>query len=181
MFPQRVAPAMTWSSSLADTARVIAESCIYAHNTAAGGGGYGQNIGAGFLPTSMGQFVTDGLYNSEVNSYVYFGGEPDINTLGNWGHFSQITWVGSTLLGCYTNDCSAAGLSGAVGIPPYFTVCNYGPAGKISASYKCILMPLTTMLGNVIGLFAGNVLPSIGLPSIDASFGCPSPVNCVNA
>ncbi|ETS86932.1 hypothetical protein PFICI_00760 [Pestalotiopsis fici W106-1] len=152
---------MTWSPTLAETARKIASSCIYGHDTSVDGGGYGQNIGAGFLSTAMGQFITEGLYNSEVNNYVYYGGEPNLNTLSQWGHFSQIVWKSSITVGCYTSDCSATGLSNAPGIPPYFTVCNYGPAG------------------NVIGGFGANVGPSIGLATVDASYGCPSRANCV--
>ena len=79
----------------------------------------------------MGSFITDGLYNSEVNNYVYFGGEPDVSKLNLWGHFSQIVWKGSTSVGCYTADCSSSGLQNAgPPIPPYFTVCNYAPPGE---------------------------------------------------
>ena len=57
--------------------------------------------------------------------------EPDVSTLNQWGHFSQIVWKGSSSVGCYTADCSATGLGNTGGgIPPYFTVCNYSPAGK---------------------------------------------------
>ena len=79
----------------------------------------------------MGNFVTEGLYNSEVNNYIYYGGEPDVSTLNGWGHFSQIVWKGSTSVGCYTADCSSGGLMNTdPWIPPYFTVCNYAPPGK---------------------------------------------------
>ncbi|KAF3012837.1 hypothetical protein E8E14_009668 [Neopestalotiopsis sp. 37M] len=155
------AVALTWSPTLAETARKIATSCIYGHNTTADGGGYGQNIGAGFMSTSMGQFITEGLYNSEVSNYIYFGAEPDLNTLSLWGHFSQIVWKSTTTVGCYTSDCTKTGLANAQGIPPYFTVCNYGPPG------------------NVIGAFATNIGTSLGQPSVDASYGCPSRANCV--
>jgi hypothetical protein len=80
----------------------------------------------------MGDFVTEGLYNGEVNNYHYYGGEPEVNTLGQWGHFSQIVWKGSTRVGCYTADCSSGGLGNAgPPISPYFTVCNYQPAGTL--------------------------------------------------
>ncbi|KAM0816787.1 putative CAP domain-containing protein [Seiridium cardinale] len=156
------AAAVVWSSSLADTARIIASSCVYRHNTTVHGGGYGQNIGAGFAATAMGQFVTEALYNGEVNAYTYYGGEPDVNTVGQWGHFSQIVWKGTSSVGCYTYDCSSAGLQNAVGIPPEFTVCNYAPAG------------------NVLGSFNANVSPGLGAPTIDASYECPSRANCAN-
>ncbi|EXJ55111.1 hypothetical protein A1O7_08036 [Cladophialophora yegresii CBS 114405] len=124
---------MVWNTNMADIAREIAETCVYGHVTSVGGGGYGQNIGAGYPPTplGMGNFITEGLYNDEVNNYVYYGTEPDVTTLNQWGHFSQIVWKGSLSVGCYTADCSSGGLTNAgPPIPPYFTVCNYSPAGK---------------------------------------------------
>ncbi|KXJ89560.1 CAP domain-containing protein [Microdochium bolleyi] len=156
---------LAWSSALAETARKITETCVYSFNTVTDGGGYGQNIGAGFPSNSMGSFITNGLYNPEVNSYTYYGGEPDYSTVGQWGHFSQIIWKGTSAIGCYTNDCSATGLANAPGIPPYFTVCNYLPAG------------------NVVGAFTSNIGAPLGRPSITQSYGCvsqPNPdVNCV--
>ncbi|KAK6082307.1 scp-like extracellular protein [Seiridium cupressi] len=156
------AAAVVWSSSLADTARIIASSCVYRHNTTVNGGGYGQSIGAGFAATAMGQFVTEALYNGEVNAYTYYGGEPDVSTVGQWGHFSQIVWKGTSSVGCYTYDCSSAGLQNAIGIPPEFTVCNYAPAG------------------NVLGSFDANVSPGLGEPTIYADYECPSRANCAN-
>lgn len=129
-----------------------------------GGGGYGQNIGYGFRPVNMGQFITTGLYNSEVNSYTYFGGEPDLNTLHAWGHFSQIAWKGTASVGCYSYDCTATGVANTVGrILPYFTVCNYAPQG------------------NIIGSFKTNVGVSLGRPTVFETYGCTSALNCVSA
>jgi len=81
----------------------------------------------------MGAIITDGFYNGEVESYTYYGGEPDTNTLHQWGHFSQIVWRDTSSVGCYTSNCTASGLGNiapSTGIRPYFTVCNYGPPGK---------------------------------------------------
>jgi hypothetical protein len=103
----------------------------------------------------MGSFITEGLYNGEVNSYVYFGMEPDLSTFGEWGHFTQIVWKSSSSVGCYTADCSATGLVNAgPPIPPYFTVCNYEPAGKsapvaLHTPFRFLqyLLPLVWMCG----------------------------------
>ncbi|EXJ88083.1 hypothetical protein A1O1_05011 [Capronia coronata CBS 617.96] len=126
------ANALTWSPSLADTARVLAQTCVYGHVTNINGGGYGQNIGAGYpaTPLGMGNFVTEGLYNGEVNNYVSYGSEPDLSQLDYWGHFTQIVWKSTSSVGCYTADCTASGLGAVDGsVPPYFTVCNYAPPG----------------------------------------------------
>ncbi|KAK6373619.1 hypothetical protein LTS17_008111 [Exophiala oligosperma] len=147
---------LTWSVALAATAQQIAETCVYGHVTNLNGGGYGQNIGAGYpgTPLGMGAFITEGLYNGEVNNYVYYGEEPDLSTLDQWGHFTQVVWKNTAAVGCYTADCSATGLQGVgPNVQPYFTVCNYAPPG------------------NFIGQFAPNVGVPIGLPSIDATYG----------
>ena len=101
-----------------------------------GGGGYGQNIGAGYTadPLSMGNFVTEGLYNSEVNLYTAYGSEPVIGDFTMWGHFTQVVWKSTDSIGCYTADCTAGGLANAGGIPPFFTVCNYAPPGMFDES-----------------------------------------------
>ncbi len=41
------AHALVWNEDLAQIAEGIAKSCTFAHNTAAGGGGYGQNLRQG--------------------------------------------------------------------------------------------------------------------------------------
>ncbi|KAH8648653.1 CAP domain-containing protein [Xylariales sp. PMI_506] len=124
-------PSLTWSPSLAETAMLIASSCVFQHDTSVNGGGYGQNIVAGFPSTAMGFAFTKDYYNGEVDSYTYYGGEPNINTASAWGHFSQIVWRSTTQVGCYTYDCSPkGGLQNSI-LPPYYTVCNYLPAGKI--------------------------------------------------
>lgn len=109
------------------------------------GGGYGQNIGTGYpaTPLGMGQFITEGLYNSEVNNYIYYGGEPDTSTLNQWGHFSQIVWQNTGSVGCYTQDCSTVGLTNAgPPIPPFFTVCNYSPPGKLFCLRALVRRPV---------------------------------------
>lgn len=101
---------------------------------------YGQNIGAGYLATQMGQIMTEGFYNPEAPQYTYYGREPTDQeleaTLHAWGHFSQMVWVGTATVGCYTTDCSNyPGQLGKINNPlirPIFTVCNYGPPGKSS-------------------------------------------------
>lgn len=83
----------------------------------------------------MSFLISDGFYNSEVNSYTYYGGEPDLDTFHEWGHFTQIVWkIDTNSVGCYTSNCTDQGLTfpngGGDGILPYFTVCNYGDPGK---------------------------------------------------
>lgn len=126
------APDIAWNQTLADIAQQIAQSCEYKHNTQAGGGGYGQNIGAGSTPDQIDAMITDGMYNNEMMLYPGYGSEPDMSSFEGWGHFSQIVWAGTTGVGCFTQHCTG-GLSGvSSSVSPYFTVCNYYPVGKYS-------------------------------------------------
>lgn len=50
-----------------------------------------------------------------------------------FGHFTQVVWMATTAVGCYTNYCSD-GISGSAGTddPAYFLVCDYSPFGEYS-------------------------------------------------
>ena len=95
------------------------------------GGGYGQNIGAGFTPGQVPAMITNGMYNGEINYYPGYGTEPSLANFAKFGHFTQIVWKTTTKVGCFTQYCSK-GLAntGNGNILPYFTVCNYSPPGK---------------------------------------------------
>lgn len=128
------APALSWDDDLAAIAQQIAETCVYEHNTEMGGGGYGQNIGAGAPDSDIPGMITNQMYNDEIGYYPGYGGEPDMGNFENWGHFSQIVWKDTTSLGCYTAHCPG-GLANTGGdVSPYFTVCNYKPPGKFLSS-----------------------------------------------
>lgn len=112
------------------------------------GGGYGQNIAAGVESSNISAVITELFYNAEERAYYdagnYGKGTQNEDANGNsvdgfdnddfhvWGHFSQIVWSNTTTVGCATVDCSAKGLASTGGnVAPYFTVCNYYPAGNI--------------------------------------------------
>lgn len=96
------------------------------------GGGYGQNIGAGTSPDGVPALITNEMYNNEIGFFPlpYGQAQPDMSNFDSWGHFSQIVWQSTTNIGCATVDCSASGLTNTgAGVSPWFTVCNYKPAG----------------------------------------------------
>jgi len=131
------APALTWSYKQAQIAQSIAETCVYAHNVTAGGGGYGQNIAAGVKPANISAIVTDLFYNGEVEWYanLYGQAQPSMTNFEHWGHFSQVVWKGTTQVGCATVDCTG-GLKGVSSdVAPYFTVCNYVNPGNYANEY----------------------------------------------
>ena len=118
---------------------------------------YGQNIAAGTPRTGISDIITDQFYNGEVNNFLpsYYGeATPDMSNFENWGHcksssprfvgtrthfvpVSQVVWAGSKKVACATQDCTKMG--GIKGLPsdfpPYFTVCNYYPAGNVGGAY----------------------------------------------
>lgn len=136
------AAALTWDDNLAAIAAQIASSCVYAHDTSAGGGGYGQNIGAGAPPEDAPKMITNQMYNGEIEAYPGYGGEPDMGNFEVWGHFSQIVWASTTSVGCATQHCPNGLANTGSGVSPYFTVCNYSPPGNFGGQYgKNVLAP----------------------------------------
>lgn len=55
-----------------ENARVLVKSCVWNHNTSIGGGGYGQNLAAGYANLDIGKAITGGWYEGEVGKYVVF-------------------------------------------------------------------------------------------------------------
>ena len=126
------APDLAWDDGLASTAGEIAASCVYAHDTSKGGGGYGQNIAAGVEPANISAIITDLFYNGEVGWYdgLYGQAQPDMTNFEHWGHFSQIVWKDTTHVGCATQHCSNGLANVGSDVAPYFTVCNYKNPGQ---------------------------------------------------
>jgi uncharacterized protein YkwD len=134
---------LAWDDKLAGIAAQIAASCVYAHDTSTGGGGYGQNIGAGSPPSDIPSMISDLMYNDEIGYYPGYGGEPDMSNFEKWGHFSQIVWKSTTTVGCATQYCPGGLANTGGGVSPYFTVCNYGPPGNFGGQYGAnVLAPL---------------------------------------
>jgi hypothetical protein len=123
-------PGLVWDDNMASIAAEIAASCVYAHNTQAGGGGYGQNIGAGAPDSEVAAMITNNMYNDEIGFYPGYGSEPDMTNFEKWGHYSQIVWKSTVGVGCFTQHCpnGLANVGSNVGL--FFTVCNYSPPGK---------------------------------------------------
>ena len=101
------------------------------------GGGYGQNIAAGVDQSGIDRVITDMFYDSEVNAYAAASDDYTSSSPGNfeeWGHMSQIVWVNTVEVGCHTTYCTSGLSNTGENVPPYFTVCNYGPPGKSCSS-----------------------------------------------
>ncbi|KAK2752464.1 hypothetical protein FQN54_008126 [Arachnomyces sp. PD_36] len=140
------ANALQWDENLVASAKMLANSCVYGHNTEYGGGGYGQNIGYGIGGQDVGRMITNLMYNDEFGYFenLYGQANPSMNDFESWGHFTQILWKDTTHVGCVTVPC--ASLQNADPNPsepiPY-TVCNYSPPGNYAGEYaKNVARPL---------------------------------------
>jgi len=148
------APVVSWCIDLADAAHQLASSCKYGHNTNLGVGGYGQNIAMYAATDNLGTeldfirtSITEYWYNGEISLYGNaYGGEPNMTTFHDWGHFSQIVWKDTVEVGCAVAYCGPE--TGLARYPGFYSVCNYSPAG------------------NRRGQFAANVLPPLGQKAI---------------
>jgi hypothetical protein len=79
--------------------------------------------------------ITNLMYNGEFGYYHWFGQNPDMSSFDSWGHLTQIVWKGTTHVGCATTVCTPLGNTPSSASLP-FTVCNYSPPGKWSASFE---------------------------------------------
>ena len=120
--PTTALPSMSWDATVAAAAQAWADQCNFSHNAA----GYGQNLyaSAGGGPPSPTAVVSSWV--SEVSAYNY-----SANTCnGTCGHYTQVVWRSSTLLGCGIKSCSTNTPFGAQFPNWYIVVCNYSPAGN---------------------------------------------------
>jgi len=120
--PTTPLPSMSWDATVAAAAQAWADQCNFSHYTA----GYGQNLyaSAGGGAPSPAAVVTSWV--SEVSNYNYSAN----SCSGTCGHYTQVVWRSSILLGCAIKACSTNTPFGAQFPNWYIVVCNYSPAGN---------------------------------------------------
>ncbi len=111
-------PPLTWSGTVAAVAQAHANKCVFQHSN----NQYGENIyatsGNGSPPGVVGSWV------SEAADYNYAS-----NTCNaTCGHYTQVVWANSSLLGCGMTVCNQNSPFG--GGSWEFWVCNYDPPGN---------------------------------------------------
>lgn len=80
---------------------------------------------------AIAQAITDMWHNGECMAYPkadYGLDTPNMTDFEVWGHFSQLVWVGSKMVGCKAQYCEPGTMYDNMGA--WFSVCNYFPAGK---------------------------------------------------
>ncbi|KEY73102.1 hypothetical protein S7711_04854 [Stachybotrys chartarum IBT 7711] len=133
---------LTWDSTLAEYATTIANGCVFAHDMTQGGGGYGQNLASWGSSSDISSRqvqtgaagVTNQWYNGEVMNWNFYGdaNPPSDSSPQLWGHFTQVVWASTERVGCATVSCPAGTV---LGLPSWYTVCNYEPAGNFGGQY----------------------------------------------
>lgn len=89
----------------------------------------------------LAQSISDYWYNNEIELYPGYGSEPVMSNFDAWGHYSQVVWVDSTVIGCGIAKCAAGTLES--GMDAYMSTCNYYPAGNVDTEYAAnVLAPL---------------------------------------
>ena len=118
---------LAWSPKLAEVAQAWANSlrdqgCKFGHS----GGRYGENLAAGTAGTLDGVAVTRMWYD-EVKLYKFPDGGFSMQT----GHFTQVVWRGTTMLGCGRSRCNNMDI----------WVCEYDPPGNVQGMYRQNVLP----------------------------------------
>ncbi|CAK1366996.1 Cell wall protein PRY3 [Cercospora beticola] len=131
---------VTWDDDLASSAKKVADLCIFEHKMDVDGGNYGQNLAAGVPADNITSVITDLWYGGEVSLYPAWGRNPSQSEMSNfvqWGHFTQLVWKNTTIIGCATTDCSSQGGVASTGgnVEPYLTVCHYKGPGNYAGQY----------------------------------------------
>nr|XP_020646274.1 cysteine-rich venom protein TEL1-like [Pogona vitticeps]XP_020646275.1 cysteine-rich venom protein TEL1-like [Pogona vitticeps] len=116
---------MEWNGTAASTAKSWADGCVYKHSHESqriieGGMSCGENLFYSSVPKSWSDAIQAWFNEFE---YFIFGVGPS-HTGEQVGHYTQVVWYSSFLLGCAVAECSHD-------IYNYFYVCHYCPAGNV--------------------------------------------------
>ncbi|KAL1838649.1 hypothetical protein VTJ49DRAFT_2456 [Mycothermus thermophilus] len=146
------AAGLSWSDDLANSAAVLAQRCVFAHDTSINGGGYGQNLAMwasssqqqiqSFGATkSLAKATTNGWYNGELHLFASEFGKanPDKTRFREWGHFTQLVWKDTKQVGCATHLCPPGTITS--GMSSWYTVCNYYPPGNVGGQFDKNVLP----------------------------------------
>nr|P84808.2 RecName: Full=Cysteine-rich venom protein kaouthin-2; AltName: Full=Cysteine-rich venom protein 23; Short=CRVP-23k; Flags: Precursor [Naja kaouthia]ACH73168.1 kaouthin-2 precursor [Naja kaouthia]AHZ08822.1 cysteine-rich secretory protein [Micropechis ikaheca] len=116
---------MEWNSNAAQNAKRWADRCSFAHSPphlrTVGKIGCGENLFMSSQPYAWSRVIQS--WYDENKKFVYgVGANPPGSVIG---HYTQIVWYNSHLLGCGAAKCSSS---------KYLYVCQYCPAGNIIGS-----------------------------------------------
>jgi hypothetical protein len=132
--PDPPLPPLSWGESVAATAQGWANGCDYRHNPRLRDLSLGENIAATAPPGSQTATEVVGLWASEAPFYdlatnACDAANPD-NEPGTCGHYTQLVWRSTTVVGCGVRTCATHSPFGA-DFPEWdYWVCDYSPPGN---------------------------------------------------
>jgi len=115
------APPLAWSAEVAATAQRWADRCVFTHDR---DNRLGENLAWG---TRLSARDAVGLWYNEAGNYNFRA--PGFSAAT--GHFTQLIWRDSRLLGCGRASCQGQS----------FYVCRYGPPGNVEGRYQANVAP----------------------------------------
>jgi len=115
------APPLSWSAEVAASAQRWANRCVFDHDP---NSELGENLAWG---TQLSAREAVEMWYDEVSEYNYAA-----PGFGPAGHFTQLVWRGSKLLGCGRAICQG----------DVYWVCRYSPAGNYEGQYRANVRPM---------------------------------------
>lgn len=133
--PSPPLPPLSWGESAAATAQAWADGCAYAHNPRLRELSLGENIAATAPPGRRSATEIVGLWASEAPFYDLASNTCDAanpaNEAGTCGHYTQLVWRATTVVGCAKRTCTTGSPFGA-DFPDWdYWVCDYAPPGNV--------------------------------------------------
>jgi uncharacterized protein YkwD len=137
-------PPLAESDALATNAQTWANGCHkdasgnFAHQPSNPNGenlawGYRTSNGVPILPGLSPQQVVENWYG-EINNYDFNNPFLETGPIGSNGHFTQVVWKASTLLGCAQATCSLTLPTTGRTETGTLWVCEYSPPGNFNAT-----------------------------------------------
>jgi hypothetical protein len=127
---------LAWSSTVTAAAQAWADGCRYMHNPALGSLAYGENIAATAGRTYTAAEIV-GLWASEAPFYDYASITCDeanpANEAGTCGHYTQLVWRATTVVGCGVRTCTTGSPFGSFSTWTFW-VCDYAPPGNVNVT-----------------------------------------------
>ena len=121
---------VSWDAGIAAGSQSWSDLCNFAHSGAAG---LGENLfaSAGSVPTPATAVAS---WEGESSNYTYaFIGDP-VNNFSAIGHYTQLVWSSTSLVGCGVTHCTTN--TPFPGFPEWdFIVCRYSPAGNFTGQF----------------------------------------------
>jgi uncharacterized protein YkwD len=112
---------LAWSPDLAAKAQAWANRCSFSHDP---NNDLGENLAWG---TNLSAREAFGLWYEEIAEYNYAA-----PGFGPAGHFTQVIWRDSKLLGCARAICGR----------DILWVCRYAPPGNVERQYRANVLPV---------------------------------------